>query len=109
LIVTSESTEKTGTTIERKMIFAEIDYTIPTVAMLMVVYALVDKIIVPLLRKQKSDGPTTDADSNRGRIADTRRRFTAIEADIRENQRLLSTLRSEISVATAILDRLEKR
>ena len=95
------------------MILAEIDYTIPTVAMLMVVYALVDKVIVPLIKKHKSSNESSDSDqqssAHHERHADIQRRLAAVEAGISENWRLLSTLRTEVSVAAAILERIEKR
>jgi hypothetical protein len=86
------------------MILAELDYTIPTVGLSIALYALIDKVIVPLIAKSKNNVPRSDYV-----IQDIRRRLDLIEKDNKEARKNLAELTTQLSVTVALLRRFDNK
>lgn len=88
-------------------LFAEVDYTIPTVGLSLALYALIDKVIVPLVARNNKDAGTTTRTCQQVHNEDIRRRIGETEAEIRDLRKALFEHTTELTVAIAILKRLD--
>ena len=91
----------------RLAILAETDYTIPTVGLSLALYALIDKVIVPLIKKDRDDVANPSRTGQQVTNDDIKRRLGEVERDGREIRDSLSKLTTELTVAVAILKRIK--